>query len=141
MLAPHPTLDGAAVAAVLGAAAFDPLIGTSLNFENERCRAVELRLPPGGGDAEALHQHCLPYGLVFLADTKLKLYHPNLAHGAAPPASSLPASVHVKDGTVADCFAVFKPITRGDTTPGYAVHQLTNASTSEWLRVYQVELK
>ena len=29
---------------------------------------------------------------------------------------------------------VFKPIERGDLTPGYAVHKLTNRSTENWLR-------
>ena len=60
------------------AAQYNTAIGTTVNFENDACRAAELRLPPGGGDELDIHQHTLDYGLAFLRlDAKPHL-HANL---------------------------------------------------------------
>eukprot|EP00937_MAST-01D_sp_MAST-1D-sp2_P004741 g4741.t1 len=114
-----------------------PMIGTKVNFENELCRAVELRLPPGGGDPDDFHHHVLDYGLCFVGEdlriTVFRLSNPN-------PNETKAEKVHVKTAPVADGFATFKPVAKGDLTV-YALHNLINANPRRWLRCYQVELK
>ena len=121
---------------LVGDARLSTMIGTQVNFENDVCRAVEIHLPPGGGDTSGFHQHVLDYGLCFVGED----LHINLFHlkdiGKGPGVTT-----KVDDAKpIADGSAVFKPITKGDLT-SFALHSLTNANPSKWLRCYQVELK
>jgi hypothetical protein len=137
LLGKGSTQQGPEVAEREAEAQFNTAMGTTVNFENYAVRAAELRCPPGGGEELDVHQHTLDYGLCFLGQNETKMYHPGpLGREGEPVLQTKPGEGNVPDGN-----AVFKPISRGDLTPGYAVHKLTNASQSSWLRCYQVELK
>ena len=118
-------------------ALFNTAVGTTVNFENHAVRAAELRCPPGGGEELDVHQHCLDYGLCFIGQNQTKMYHPGPLGRKDKPVLQTKQG----DGAIPDGNAVFKPISRGDLTPGYAVHKLVNGSRTSWLRCYQVELK
>ena len=137
LLAKGSTQQGQEVKEREADAHFNTAVGTTVNFENYAVRAAELRCPPGGGEELDVHQHCLDYGLCFIGQNQTKLYHPGPLGREDKPI----LQTREGEGTLPDGFAVFKPIARGDLTPGYAVHKLANASQSCWLRCYQVELK
>ena len=137
MLAKGSTQQGHEVSEREADAIFNTAVGTTINFENYAVRAAELRCPPGGGQELDVHQHCLDYGLCFIGENQAKMYHP----GPLGPKDTPILQTKVGDEVIPDGNAVFKPIARGDLTPGYAVHKLTNASPTSWLRCYQVELK
>ena len=61
--------------------------------------------------------------------------------GPNGPADAPVVQTNPGEGKIEAGFAVFKPITNGDLTPGYAVHKLMNASDKNWMVCYQVELK
>jgi len=121
-----------------GSARYDPHIGTAVSFENRLLRAVELRLAPGAGEAEQLHQHTLDYGLVFLGETAIDLWRPG-PEGAAEAA--------VLGWELPDGFAMWKPMPNGgyESEHGqpveYSMHSITNARKDAWCRCYQVEVK
>lgn len=122
-----------------GAASFNPMIGTDVNFENQLLRAVEIVLPPGAGEADDFHQHTLDYGLVWVGDNmKLGLWHPGKGGKAV---------AEFRNQDVADGFAMYKPMANGgfEEVEGkpvsYAMHSVTNDSTTSWARCYQVEVK
>jgi len=139
LLGGRPSFDMAAVQAREAAAQFDTLIGTGVNFENELCRAVEIRTPPGRGEPVIIHQHVMDYALVFVGGTKVRFWQPG--------PDGRPAHTH--DATLEDGHGMFKEgiAERGgfdaDGRPdhGWAVHGLTNNSETDWLRCLQVELK
>lgn len=137
LLAKGSTQQGQEVAERETDALFNTAVGTTVNFENHAVRAAELRCPPGGGEDLDVHQHCLDYGLCFLGENQTKMYHPG-PHGREDTPI---LQTKEGEGIIPDGNAVFKPIARGDLTPGYAVHKLTNGSQTRWLRCYQVELK
>lgn len=137
LLGKGSTQQGPEVAEREMEAHFNTAVGTTVNFENHAVRAAELRCPPGGGEELDVHQHCLDYGLCFIGQNQTKMYHP----GPFGREQELMLQTKEGEGAILDGTAIFKPIARGDLTPGYAVHKLVNASASSWLRCYQVELK
>ena len=54
-----------------GRRSYTTCVGTDLLFENEYCRAWDLYLPPGGGDAGEPHHHVLDYAFVYVAKGRL----------------------------------------------------------------------
>jgi hypothetical protein len=130
LLAEGSTQQGHEVSEREADALFNTAVGTTVNFENHAVRAAELRCPPGGGEHLDVHQHCLDYGLCFIGENQTKMYHPGPLGRKDTPI----LQTKVGEGVISDGSAVFKPIAKGDLTPGYAVHKLTNASTTSWLR-------
>ena len=123
-----------------------PLVGTELVLENDLLRAVDLHLPPGGGDAcNDFHQHIMDYGFVFLGEG----HEPSSYAGAMdflrlpqpPPHKGCEGEILLNDNmSLYDGSATYHSITPGDTS-GHALHNLVNADPNKWLRCYQVELK
>jgi hypothetical protein len=138
------------VAALSASAAYDVLVGTKLVFENSFCRMVELKLAPGSGQPSQYHQHALDYGMVWVQPTCQDVFVPSI-DGAKYIATAVFADGNFMYKTVAcggrdDSYVKFtlyeddkQPqhfyhCTDGEPIPGWAVHNVTNARSDEWLR-------